>query len=75
MSSTLTIKISEKGSNPYNILELKGKSGCWIIAKTKPGEIEIIKLGWVWTTYLFVKRMFNRVKKIKRNDNIKQKNL
>ena len=62
MSSTLTIKISEKGENAYNILELKGHSGLWIIAKTKPGEIQIVKLGWVWTAYLFIKRMFNRVK-------------
>ena len=63
MSSKLTIKISEKGPNPYNTLLLEGGSGLWIIAKTKPGEIEIIKLGWVWTAYLFVKRMFNKTRK------------
>lgn len=75
MNSTLTIKISETGQNPYNILELNGDNGCWIIAKTKPGEIEIIKIDRAWKLYCWIKRIINRVKKIKRNDNIKQKNL
>ena len=62
MNSTLTIKISETGQNPYNILELKGDSGCWIVAKTKPGEIEIIKIGRAWRAYCWIKRIINRVK-------------
>ncbi len=63
MSSTLTIKISETGENPYNTLLLEGESGLWIIAKTKPGEMQIVKLGAVWTAYLFIKRMFNKSRK------------
>ena len=60
--STLTIKISEKESNPYNVLVLNGESGCWIIAKTKPGEIEIIKIGRAWRIYCWIKIIINRVK-------------
>ena len=63
MSSTLTIKISETGSNPYDTLLLEGSSGCWIVAKTKPGEIEIIKIGRMWRLYCAVKRIINQIKK------------
>ena len=62
MNSTLTIKISEKGENPYNTILLEGGSGLWIIAKTAPGEIEIIKIDKAWRTYCWIKRIINRVK-------------
>lgn len=63
MNSTLTIKISETGKNPYNTLLLEGGDGCWMVIKHKPGQIKIVKLGWAWRAYLFVTRMFNKAKK------------